>query len=409
MEKIYMEENKNKRSSTTSQLSVLVSTLAFALILIVGMVAVGVSRSSYAVPANNELPESFTVVENGTEIESNTGFIVSEFLTTDGLQVFCLEHKVNVGANYTLDRSRVVEDNGLLYLLNNVYPYKKFHVNNDASAAELPKNAQTWISQVAIWVYLNDTAPNYEVGGVKVNEITAEELAKIADATGLIVDRSNLLAGYYTVGSATPVETGSLPAKSSTTTFYDVFIAPLVNEAKSAQASGSSVNQVQIDMQSTISTTDDNKYYQSSLVTVTGDPSDKFTGYSVKLNTAPKGSIIVDVQGNEIAADRLANMQPTDKFYVRVPVKNVNNDNKTVEFSVTGSFSSYAGNYYVSEGAQTVTLVQVVSVNDDEGASFVLEVPNTKVNASQTLYFIGLLILLAGVGIVYANVKPSEE
>ena len=29
-------------------------------------------------------------------------------------------------------------------------------------------------------------------------------------------------------------------------------------------------------------------------------------------------------------------------------------------------------------------------------------------NTAQTIYFIGLIVLLCGVGIVYANVKPVE-
>ena len=35
--------------------------------------------------------------------------------------------------------------------------------------------------------------------------------------------------------------------------------------------------------------------------------------------------------------------------------------------------------------------------------------PDTGMNNAQTIYFIGLIILLCGVGIVYANAKPVEQ
>lgn len=35
--------------------------------------------------------------------------------------------------------------------------------------------------------------------------------------------------------------------------------------------------------------------------------------------------------------------------------------------------------------------------------------PDTGMNAAQTIYFIGLIVLLCGVGIVYANTKPVES
>ena len=35
--------------------------------------------------------------------------------------------------------------------------------------------------------------------------------------------------------------------------------------------------------------------------------------------------------------------------------------------------------------------------------------PDTGMNAAQTIYFIGLIVLLCGLGIVYANTKPVES
>ena len=58
-------------------------------------------------------------------------------------------------------------------------------------------------------------------------------------------------------------------------------------------------------------------------------------------------------------------------------------------------------------------LSDTVNVKVQKGKEFTLdyspEVPDTGVTAAQTIYFIGLIILLSGVGIIYANVKPAEN
>ena len=35
--------------------------------------------------------------------------------------------------------------------------------------------------------------------------------------------------------------------------------------------------------------------------------------------------------------------------------------------------------------------------------------PDTAMSSVQTIYFIGLVVLLCGIGIIYANAKPVEE
>ena len=44
---------------------------------------------------------------------------------------------------------------------------------------------------------------------------------------------------------------------------------------------------------------------------------------------------------------------------------------------------------------------------DQAGVELVFA-PDTGMNTTQTIYFIGLIVLLCGVGIVYANAKPVQ-
>ena len=172
---------------------------------------------------------------------------------------------------------------------------------------------------------------------------------------------------------------------------------------------------MKVNMADDITVTSDEKYYQSSEISVSADPSDSnsFHGYMVKLEEAPEGTIVVDPNGEEIKD--LNNFSGSSKFYIRVPINKVTEENKTVKFSVTGSFSSYEGHYYKDDNgvAQTVSTVYQVNSNFQTGAEFTLnytpEVPDTGLSTAQTVYFIGLIVLLSGLGIIYANVKPSES
>ena len=70
------------------------------------------------------------------------------------------------------------------------------------------------------------------------------------------------------------------------------------------------------------------------------------------------------------------------------------------------------GNYYTANSGEYQKVVTVTGTTKhfSNGVSFeVAPSPNTGVNKAQTIYFIGLVVLLCGIGIVYANAKPSES
>ena len=82
-----------------------------------------------------------------------------------------------------------------------------------------------------------------------------------------------------------------------------------------------------------------------------------------------------------------------------------------MEVSVLGSFDSYAADIYVAEGSQTVTSVSKInnnlSVPLDLELNYAPTVPNTALNNSATLYIIGLILLLSGLGIFYTSAKKN--
>ncbi len=408
MEKIYMENNnKNKsffRRLVDSSFSVKCSfTLAIVTmfsVVFTSFAGVG-GGSSYALPdVANQLPDTFTTAETtGNFITSNASvenkFRLQPFYTSDGIQVFCLEHDVDFGSGITYKKGEAITDYGLLYLMANSYPNKSFV---DSNGNELAKPLQTWITQVAIWTYLKET-------GVSGNDTFDVDMIKNGNATSVYDDN------------------GTYQANAD---IYTTYIAPRVADAKNHRTAPNIQLSASIENDK-ITLDSEEKYYRSSLITVSGSPSDNFNGYRIDLTNYPKGTLVVDENGNTINNAGFEykkgfwsseSLTPNTKFYLKVPVSEITEENKTIKVSIVGHFSNYAGNYYngtLSDGnpAQTITSVRLANTDKETGVdvtfNYTPDVPNTKMNISQTIYFIGLLILLAGIGIIYANVSPKRE
>ena len=112
----------------------------------------------------------------------------------------------------------------------------------------------------------------------------------------------------------------------------------------------------------------------------------------------------------------LSNLVAGTKFALRVPVSNVKEDNKELQISVLGSFDTFAANKYVYKGtenapSQTVTNVKRINNNLSAPLSIQLNytptVPNTAMSNSTTLFFIGIILLLSGLGIFYTSAKKD--
>lgn len=417
MEKIYMEDKENDKkyrhaiSGSFGSKTVFVS-LAVAIIVVMVAVVWGFSGSSYAIPdISYSLPDTFKTQDVSKQYESDTGFSVFPYYTDGGIQVFCLEHMIDFVGLTDFTKGDAITDYGLLYLMANIYPNKNFDTF-------LHDGLQTWISQTAIWVYLyrvedlandgvvNNNVEEYIDGEKNPHYISPEDLVRIQTARGVVdVDDTDLT--YYTRNSATGgVSVGGVTAQDPL--LYEV-IDDLVNRALNNRNVPN--KNLSINFDNEVAVTQDNKYYQTSLVSVVGSPSDNFNGFELKLDSAPDGTFVVDANGQKI--DDWTNLTATDKFYFRVPIDKVTESNKAIKFTVTGSFKTYEGNYYVAPGAQTITSVGTVNNNINKGAEIPLNytpsVPDTGMSTAQTVYFIGLIILLSGVGIIYANVKPEES
>lgn len=410
MEKIYMENNNNNKKNSIfqqafkSQLSKKLS-VAMVLVSFFSFLMMGVGNVSYAAPA--EIPEgglgdSFTTAEVGSQVSGYGGtetFPVFMYSTTTGIPIFCLERDVPFLANTTLTKTKSIDDQGLLHVMAYTYPHVTL---NDQNGNEFPVEVQTWIAQATIWQYLYQSGAenNQSTSGG-----TSQTIGNIQKVYQLYYDTDGAEKPWCDVTGcyATSAEA------NSKVTFYEKYIKNEVDNAMKTDVSVNGAMTMSIANQE-ISITDDEKYYQTAKVIVGSNKPSSLVSSSVSVDivSAPDGTILVDKEGKEIE-----DTSGITEFYVRIPVNSVTEDNKVVELSATGNFRIYQGDYYEGTGAQTVSTVYTTDEPRSTGLeipiNYTPSVPDTGMNLAQSIYFIGLLVLLCGVGIIYANTKPKEK
>lgn len=406
MEKIYMDNNqknqKNKQQSTFQQIfkTQLSKKLSIAMVLVsfFSFLIIGVGNVSYAAPIDeiedSGLGDSFTTNAPSGEVYGQGGsavFPINIYTTTvngQTIPIFCLERDVEYKGDTTLNKSEQITDQGLLYVMANTYPHHYFTTD---SGTQFPDQVQTWISQAAIWDYLYQTGAANNAG---IGESQVAAIENMRAATSIYWDEEP--SGWSVDGKGV----------SSTTTFYSKYIEPVVTAAMNATAANGTMT-MSIESED-LSLTADEKYYQSALVTVSNTDPDHLQSFNVEITSAPEGTILVDANGQQIE-----NTTGLEKFYVRIPVDNVTEENKVVRLSATGTFRGYDGYYYRAEEAQTVSTVFTTDVPNTTGLELPIAyepaVPDTSMSVAQSVYFIGLVVLLCGIGIIYANTKPKAK
>lgn len=402
MEKIYMENNNNKKNQSTfqqvfkSQLSKKLSAF-MVLVSFFSFLLIGVTNVSYAavteIPEDTGLGDSFTTAPAGTQINSNTGFPVFMYSTSNGIPIFCLQREIDYRGGTTMKKDKPITDQGLLYVMAHTFPHVKF---KDSKGQQFPDEVQTWITQATIWQYL------YEIGADK-NATGSGSVANIENIkTAVSLSWDDEVVGCRVDGCGA--------GATSQATFYDTYIAPIVSEARQSNVTANGTLDISLANQE-MSITEDEKYYQTSLVTIIkSDPTNFVSGsLKVDIQSAPDGTILINENGQQI--ETVDEKNP--KFYVRIPVESVTEENKSVLLHVEGTYRGYDGYEYTATGAQTVSTVftnDVKAFDDlDIPINYTPEVPDTSMSIAQSVYFIGLVVLLCGVGIIYANAKPRQK
>lgn len=410
MEKIYMDSEckRPKKQSLLKRLlndrGSMTALVVVAFVGIIGLMVFGLNQISFAVDPTAQLPEKFISAQGDETVSRLTGStsegvdgilpILGFYTKDEGIPIYCIEYDITYVVDKEYTPGEEITDKGLMFLMSKLYPNVSF---KDSTGADLPENVQVWLSQSAIWTYLYETGdPNNQT----FNSVPTAAPKYFADNVRKVIKLYR--------GSGSDVEY----VVEETTPLYELYgLNELIEKSKEVK--------VEADVSATpqygknISITNDNKYYQTELVSVnyTSNSISTYKGYSVNLSKAPEGTILVDESGN--VYDDVTNMSPTSKFYVRIPVDKVTDKSKKIEISINGKFDMYGANKYVSGEYQKVANVKIqnkeISGPLDIQLDYTPEIPDTGMGVAQTIYFIGLILLLSGVGIVYANAKPKTS
>ncbi|MBE6157872.1 MAG: hypothetical protein E7160_03670 [Firmicutes bacterium] len=411
MEKIYMENNNNKKQSSFSQVmnAQLPQHLTALMVLVafVSFMAMGFSQESYSM-TQKEFGDTFQTDYSkyrrltATNMDADGYDGVSKIYTApyiiakNGQQVFCYEkqsddpnvndrHIPDVDLTYTIDKTKTV-DGGLKYILSK-------HGSNTSEAND--SYIETWITQNAIWKYQKQEG--------------FDSYDSVSDYSDAVFSSIHEITAYFSCANPESNYECSDGDSKSVDGLGEV-VNRLVVEAISARKAGSS--SIAITKAAGEMTVTDNNYYKTQLMTVTGLT--KNSTYAIKLTNAPQGTKIYKNDGNEIK-DLNAVPTGTNQFYALIPIKSVTE--KTVKFtvSVTGLSSTayvYTPVYEGGYDPETSGTYQKVIVPFDENVetgidlTYTPDTPDTGMSTAQSVYFIGLVILLCGIGIIYANIKP---
>lgn len=412
MEKIY-EENSQSQKPKKINLSIVLSFVVAAF-AIVSLIVVGFNQISYAAPIASETV-TLHIGKFGDQLafvnaRTDSGnvmvplyFADGEDATTATQPLFCIEHGVDASSTSYNTQGEILDDLGLVYILNKSASYGGSGIvpNNltypdgggTLSAADY-KYLEMYATQIAVWMYMKDT---YSATSSDPTEVRRHGKLEVAEADGDIP--LNIITGfvnlYLTNTAGTRIYSGAI---------YDTYIKSVVEEAKSGKAY-KTVNAVLAS--ESISTVGDDTY-QTDKITVSANPASDLVNYSVDLYGID-GAYIVDKDGNKKTG--LDTFAPSDFFYVRVPKNKVTKDSSSVTLSIVAEFQNYlGGEYFVATGSQSVIGVtsEHFRIANETKINF-LVAPDTGMTTAQTIYFIGLIVLLCGVGIIYANAKPVEE
>ncbi len=410
MEKIYEESNqtpKKQKISFSVVLSFLVAAFA-----IVSLIAVGFNQISYAAPTTESKTIKFGMYENDVEA---TAYLKSPsqgitlrapmmfFDSTDALTAtqpaFCIEQGKNAsdtqGAYSSGDE--VYDDPGLIFIMNEsgvlggpgfVPDDAEYPPTNQVSTGTLNqedlKALETYITQLAIWAHMQETYP------------AGDSRHGTDDIISILNQTWNVYSSRNESGTNEPIYSGNL---------YVNYIKPILEAASNA----TNHKTVRASLASkSISVVGDSDIYQTDKISVIANPASDLVNYSVDLYGL-EGAYVVDKDGNKKTG--LDTFAPGDYFYIRVPVNKVTEENKTVQIVIVGEFDNYlGGEYFLADGSQSVVTVTAENyrVANYESIDFMVT-PPTGMTTAQTIYFIGLIVLLCGVGIIYANAKPVEE
>lgn len=402
MEKIYMNENQkkndNKEPRSTYHISIVLSFVV-AIFGIITLVRFGFGQVSYATGDSAGVASTSFYVNPYSANDGPAWVMSNEAINGQGVEIkaegtsagyfndissfkplFCVSAS-NVNADvvkpYTDNTIMSGEEaNAISYILG------QSAIISDSNKGIVPRGTggenyrflEYYATQMAIWIYKNDQT------------VMGTEFFKTVAGTA-----EQPITGYriYTTSKIIPIYDQSIYS----------YIETVVNNAKvHANDAKFSISFGSED----VSPVDGTNYYQTAALVPS---TDGVNSYKITSIEGVEGAIVVDENGKTVELN--TSLSPSAKVYIRFPKDQMGDGKKSLTVNASGNMDRVLYKYTL-QNAQDVVKV----VPDDYNASTSLALvgaPDTGMNTSKTIYFIGLIVLLCGVGIIYANSKPLKD
>lgn len=311
--------------------------------------------------------------------------------------LYCSDFTNDNISNATLTKDTKM-DYGIAYILMNSYPTKTLISGATATGtncANANEMANIWITQSAIWGYQ----------GVLSSDKLISNALKY-DPTGLVKESCDT----WSYNNSTL--TGS--------TLWNGYVSGLISSAKAVKDPAEAT--LSVTGGDGWTKTDDG--YKSSLITVAPSSSEvSYSTYYLSLYDMPENVKVYTESGNEVenAKDGVGcagencpswvseEITAGTKVYVFVPSEQAKKGPKfnlkastTITYNAAYKYVDKTTNHQPSVlvGPETKNIEGTISLN---------VIPDTASSISNSIYFVGVLILLCGAGIIYANVKPKKQ
>lgn len=357
--------------------------------------------------ARNDLPDTITrgevkyVFSKGvTEVAGKTNYPFYAEDSTGTYQLYCSDrNNGNFTGTYTLTKDKRLNYGYKAFLaakqvpdLESVYTRKianSQYYNGDANAnAVAIEMIDTWINQMGIWGYQ---------GTISSDELTDGLLA--------YKQAGDKDSEYETFGDS--AFTSGLYAKA----LWDKYVARYIKIAQEYDADSPYDATMSINVDGNWTKIDGTDNIKSGLIKVSLNPdvgrgSAWMNTYALTFDNAPKGTKVYTEEGKEITD--LSSIPVAEKVYLVVPKSDTKEDYK---FSVkANSTLTYDAAYqYVDKESGHQPSILIGPESKDLSASIEMTLaPDTALSVSNSIYFLGFLILISGVFVIYANVKTKE-
>ena len=353
--------------------------------------------------ASNGLPDTITRGEvkydfskGVTNVTGKTNYPFYAEDSTGTYQLYCSDrNNGNFTGAYTLTKDKRL-DYGFTHILvkqdsiytNDTYT-RKFQNNQTPVAADSSFNAisktmvNTWITQMAIWGYQ---------GSISSNELNNGLLAYKAFSGDRTLEYELFSDAAFTSG---------LSAKA----LWDTYVVSEINGAKELNAKSPYDATMSINVDGDWTKIDGTDNVKSGLISTSISSGNTGT-YSLTFDNAPQGTKVYTEDGKEVTD--LKSIPVSSKIYLVVPKSDKKGDYK---FSINASSTlTYDAAYqYVDKTTGHQPSILVGPESKDLSASIEMTLaPDTALSVSNSIYFLGFLILISGVFVIYANVKTKE-